>query len=84
MYRTFDNQMLARGKGIPCTGASVAGRAKKHLAKPEDDPNVGHLIVDFLTLVQRLNRNCDFGKRNAVYEFGFVQHLQNPDAGFWV
>lgn len=58
----FDMDMLGRLKsidvleaGIPCTGASVAGRAKKHLAKPEDDPNVGHLIVGFLTLVQRLN-----------------------------
>lgn len=41
--------------GIPCTGASRAGLAKKHLAKAEDDPNVGHLIFGFLTIVARLN-----------------------------
>lgn len=41
--------------GIPCTAASRAGRAKKHLEKPEDDPNVGHLVFGFLTLVARLN-----------------------------
>jgi DNA (cytosine-5)-methyltransferase 1 len=41
--------------GIPCTGASMAGRAKKNLAKAEDDPNVGHLMFGFLTLVARLN-----------------------------
>lgn len=41
--------------GIPCTAASMAGRAKKGLAMAEDDPNVGHLIFGFLTLVARLN-----------------------------
>lgn len=41
--------------GLPCTAASVAGRAKKGLEKPEDDPNVGHLMVSFLALISRLN-----------------------------
>lgn len=41
--------------GIPCTAASHAGRSKKHLEKAEDDPNVGHLIFGFLTLIARLN-----------------------------
>lgn len=41
--------------GIPCTAASVAGRAKKGLEKPEDDRNVGHLMFSYLTLVGRLN-----------------------------
>lgn len=41
--------------GIPCTAASLAGRAKKGHAQPEDDPDVGHLIVGFLTLIARLN-----------------------------
>lgn len=41
--------------GLPCTAASLAGRAKKHLAKPEDDPNVGHLIAAFITLIARVN-----------------------------
>lgn len=41
--------------GIPCTAASRAGMAKKKLAKPEDDPNVGHLVHGFLVLIARLN-----------------------------
>lgn len=41
--------------GLPCTAASHAGRAKKGLAKPEDDPNVGHLVHGFLVLIARLN-----------------------------
>lgn len=41
--------------GIPCTAHSNAGRAKKGLAQPEDDPNVGHLVAGFLALVAALN-----------------------------
>jgi DNA (cytosine-5)-methyltransferase 1 len=40
--------------GIPCTAASVAGRAKKGLAQPEDDPNVGHLMAAFISLIGRV------------------------------
>ena len=41
--------------GLPCTAASLAGRAKKGLTLPECDPNVGHLVVPFLQLIFRLN-----------------------------
>lgn len=41
--------------GLPCAAASTAGRAKKHLKKPEDDPNFGHLIAGFIALVARVN-----------------------------
>ncbi|MFY9329966.1 MAG: DNA cytosine methyltransferase [Georgfuchsia sp.] len=41
--------------GLPCTAASLAGRAKKHLAKPEDDPDVGHLMAAFISLIARVN-----------------------------
>jgi DNA (cytosine-5)-methyltransferase 1 len=58
----FDRQALDKiGRveileaGLPCTAASVAGRAKKHLEKPEDDQNVGHLIVGFLSLINQTN-----------------------------
>lgn len=37
--------------GLPCTAASLAGRAKKHLSHPEADPNVGHLVVAFLQMI---------------------------------
>lgn len=40
--------------GIPCTAASLAGRAKKGLAMAEADPNAGHLVVAFLALVEAL------------------------------
>lgn len=41
--------------GLPCTAASVAGRAKKGLSMPENDEKVGHLIVGFLNLIVRTN-----------------------------
>lgn len=41
--------------GIPCTAHSNAGRAKKRLAIPEDDPNAGHLIAGFLSIVAATN-----------------------------
>jgi DNA (cytosine-5)-methyltransferase 1 len=40
--------------GIPCVGASLSGRAKKGLSMAEADPNVGHLVVAFLALVNQL------------------------------
>ncbi len=41
--------------GLPCSGASVAGRAKRSLSVPEEHPEVGHLVVAALALVARLN-----------------------------
>lgn len=41
--------------GLPCTAASLAGRAKKGLAKPEDDPKAGHLVAAFLGIVAAVN-----------------------------
>ena len=41
--------------GIPCTAHSNAGRAKKGLAIPEDDKNVGHLVAAFLAIVAATN-----------------------------
>lgn len=58
----FDNAVLERvGEvdvmelGLPCSGASVAGRAKRSLELPEEHPDVGHLVVGALALVARLN-----------------------------
>lgn len=58
----FDDRAMAKlpaldilEGGIPCTAASSAGRAKKGLAKPEDDRQVGHLIVSLITMVVRKN-----------------------------
>lgn len=41
--------------GLPCTAASLSGRAKKGLAKAEDDPDVGHLVAAFIALIARVN-----------------------------
>lgn len=41
--------------GLPCTAASVAGRAKKRLAQAEDDGKAGHLVAGFLALLAQAN-----------------------------
>jgi len=38
--------------GLPCTAASLSGRAKKGAGVPERDEDVGHLIVPFLGLIR--------------------------------
>ncbi|WP_207461293.1 DNA cytosine methyltransferase [Azospirillum sp. SYSU D00513] len=38
--------------GLPCTAASVAGRARKRLAMPEDDEQAGHLCHAYLQLLR--------------------------------
>lgn len=44
--------------GIPCSGASVAGRAKRNLEKPEDHPEVGHLCFAALVIVMKTQPAC--------------------------
>jgi DNA (cytosine-5)-methyltransferase 1 len=39
--------------GIPCSGASRAGVAKRGLKHPEDHPEVGHLVVAALVLLNK-------------------------------
>ncbi|HBP1166826.1 TPA: DNA cytosine methyltransferase [Pseudomonas aeruginosa] len=41
--------------GMPCSGASVAGRAKRKTSMPEEHPDVGHLVVGALAIVARSN-----------------------------
>ena len=40
--------------GIPCSGASKAGKSKRKLARMEDHPLVGHLIGAVIQLIGRL------------------------------
>lgn len=47
--------VIALELGLPCSGASVAGRAKRHLGIPEEHPDVGHLVVGALALIARVN-----------------------------
>jgi DNA (cytosine-5)-methyltransferase 1 len=41
--------------GLPCSGASKAGRSKRNLAHPEAHPFVGHLVVAALVIVNKAN-----------------------------
>ncbi|WP_425953218.1 DNA cytosine methyltransferase [Ralstonia pseudosolanacearum] len=41
--------------GIPCSGASIAGRTKLKLEHPESHPDVGHLVVPFLAAVAKFS-----------------------------
>ena len=40
--------------GLPCTAASLSGRAKKHLSMAEADEKAGHLVAPFLALINRM------------------------------
>lgn len=50
-----DGELDVIEAGIPCSGASVAGRAKRGLSHPEAHPEVGHLIAPFISLIARFN-----------------------------
>lgn len=41
--------------GLPCSGASKAGRAKRGLGHPEEHPQVGHLVVSALVILSKTN-----------------------------
>lgn len=41
--------------GLPCSGASRPGRAKRGLRQPEDHPEVGHLAAPGLNMVAKFN-----------------------------
>lgn len=41
--------------GIPCSGASRPGRAKRGASHAEAHPEVGHLIVAFLAIIAKVN-----------------------------
>jgi len=74
--------------GLPCSGASVAGRAKRALRVPEEHPDVGHLVVAALALIAKLNPvACIFENvplyassvsavliRQQLHDFGYDTH----------
>lgn len=41
--------------GIPCSGASRAGKSKRGLTMMEDHPLVGHLVASALMVINRIN-----------------------------
>ncbi len=44
--------------GIPCSGASVAGRAKRGLDMPEAHEEVGHLVFSALVILNKVQPVC--------------------------
>ncbi len=80
--------------GLPCSGASVAGRAKRKLAHPEAHPLVGHLVVPFIALIAKTNPSFieleNVGPyqssssmdllRNSLRDLGYVVHETILDA----
>ncbi len=40
--------------GLPCSGASVAGKAKRGLGHAEEHPEVGHLVVSALAIIAKV------------------------------
>lgn len=58
----FDRQAMSHlpktelmAMGLPCSGASVAGKAKNGNALAEDHPEVGHLVVAALNIISQAN-----------------------------
>lgn len=39
--------------GIPCSGASISGKSKLGLSVAEDHPEVGHLVVPYIMLINK-------------------------------
>lgn len=72
---------------IPCSGASRAGRSKRGLAKPEDHPDVGHLVGSMLQWIAALQPALVFCECVAIYrDTGSAAILRSwlRDAGYAV
>ncbi len=61
----FDEEVMARlpeidvlELGLPCSGASSAGRAKNAISLPEAHPFVGHLVAGAVAIIAKLNPVC--------------------------
>lgn len=74
--------------GLPCSGASIAGRSKNKLSMPEAHEQVGHLIAAAISIITKVNPSviilenvvqyCDSASayilRNYLKEFGYNIH----------
>lgn len=83
--------------GIPCSGASVAGRAKRGLQHPEAHPEVGHLVVAFLAIIAKVQPAVVLLEnvkpymasasmsilRNQLRDFGYEVHEEVLQAADW-
>lgn len=53
--------------GIPCSGASISGRSKNGLVVAEEHPEVGHLVVPYLMLVNKFQPAVAVGECVVPY-----------------
>ncbi|VVE35010.1 DNA cytosine methyltransferase [Pandoraea terrigena] len=100
----FDNWVMSQlpkldglAIGIPCSGASNAGRTKRKLEFPESHPDVGHLVVPFLAAVAQtspsfvaiecvpgwLNTASAAIARSMLRDLGYVVHETVLNAADW-
>lgn len=100
----FDNRGLASipkvdilEMGLPCSGASRAGKSKRGLAHMEEHPDVGHLVVAALVVLNRTNAaivvlenvpeyassaSADI-LRNQLRDMGYVTHEKILNGREW-
>ncbi|MBW5284113.1 DNA cytosine methyltransferase [Burkholderia gladioli] len=83
--------------GIPCSGASKAGRTKRKLALPESHPDVGHLIVPAIAAIAQtspsfvviecvtawLNTSSAEIARSMFRDLGYLVHETVLQAAEW-
>ena len=83
--------------GIPCSGASTAGRGRNGAGHAEAHPEVGHLIVPLLAIVAKVqpavicvenvpgykNTGSMCILRNFLRDFGYVVHETQVDGHDW-
>lgn len=83
--------------GLPCQGASRAGKSKRGLVHPESHPLIGHLVVSALVIVSKTNpaivvlenvpeyaqsASADI-LRNQLRDMGYVTHERVLNGKAW-
>ncbi len=83
--------------GLPCSGASVAGRAKRGTSHPEEHPEVGHLIAAAISIIAKVNPAAILFEnvvpyqssasmsilRNQLHDMGYHCHEDVIDGAEW-
>jgi len=83
--------------GLPCSGASIAGRTKNKIAHPEAHEHVGHLVVAFLAIIAKVSpaaivfENVPPYKtsasadiiRNQLRDLGYIIHETELNSADW-
>lgn len=69
--------------GIPCLGASIAGRSKNKLAAAEEHSSVGNLFVSFLSIVKRCNPALVLLENVPQWDSTISQHVIRTTLAGW-